>query len=141
MMRYKYAVIHIPSGKVELIYDSSRQQALCNAWRTEDYIQFRIQPQYLEMDLEVCKWDSGFVIDENLVTERQTKRWDDLRIIRDEYLKATDYTQIDDYSLGLSDMEISKYADYRAYLRELPNNVIDIDSEYESCKSFEEWSI
>lgn len=53
--------------------------------------------------------------------------WDSFRAQRDSILKATDFTQLSDSPLAPQTK--TDYASYRTYLRDLPSNTVDPESE------------
>ena len=62
-----------------------------------------------------------------------------LRLIRDEALSGSDWTQLVDSPLSAEDQ--TAWANYRTYLRDLPANT-DSDGAltFQGIQSFEEWS-
>ena len=70
----------------------------------------------------------------------ETKDWvfdlNELRVDRDNLLKETDITRLDDYPI--SEEEKNLYAEYREYLRDRPANIDESDPH---CLDFDGWKI
>ena len=71
--------------------------------------------------LENPKWDGDEWIEGTTVSEK----WKEIRLVRDTFLRNTDYIMLSDINENLSETEKTNWKNYRKYLRDIPNDNTD----------------